>query len=65
LHGHGRWGAAKKNVQMSNWEDSDHPGARLFELYLGDGYDFGERSDNMPKFHANYRHVGEVRCTAR
>lgn len=65
LHGHGRWGSTKKNVQISTWQDEDVPGGRSIELYLGDGYDFGERSGSMPKFHAMYRRTGESRCTTR
>ena len=65
LYGHGRWGTGRKNVQISTWEDSGVPGGRSVELYLGEGHDFGERSGNMPKFHALYRPVGSARCTAR
>jgi hypothetical protein len=64
LRGHGQWGGARKNVVLDNYEDSDVPGTRRIELYLGDGYDFGGRSDNMPKFHANYRKTGRAQCTA-
>jgi hypothetical protein len=59
LRGHGRWGNAKKNLLIYTYENE---GARTLELYLGDGYDFGERSDNMPKFHANYRRASEATC---
>lgn len=62
LRGHGRWGTAKKNVVIYNYESGDEGGARTLELYLGDGYDFGDRSDNMPKFHANYRKSAEATC---
>jgi hypothetical protein len=65
LFGHGRWGAERKNVMIENYESSDIPGGRTIELYLGDGHDFGERSDNMPKFHANYRSAGRAQCIAR
>lgn len=65
LHGHGRWGSARKNIQIGTWEDQDAPGGRVIELYLGDGYDFGERSENMPKFQALYRPTGRAQCTAR
>ena len=65
LRGHGKWGNARMNVMLDNYEDSDAPGGRRIELYLGKGYDFGERSDNMPKFHANYRKSGQALCTAR
>lgn len=65
LRGHGVWGAQKKNVTLESYNNEDAPGGRVIDLNLGDGYDFGERSDNMPKFTAAYRPVGAVRCTAR
>ena len=65
LRGHGKWGDARMNVMLDNYEDDDAPGGRRVELYLGKGYDFGERSDNMPKFHAEYRKSGLAQCTAR
>ena len=65
LQGHGKWGAERKNIALDSYEDSDAPGGRRIELNLGDGYDFGERSGNMPKFHASYRKSGEAQCIAR
>lgn len=65
LRGHGRWGAERFNVMLDNYEETDAPGGRRIELYLGKGYDFGERSDNMPKFHANYNKSGRAQCRAR
>ena len=65
LHGHGLWGSAKKNIQLDAWEDAEAPGGRQIDLYLGDGHDFGERSENMPKFHAMYRPVGRATCLAK
>ncbi len=66
LKGHAVWGTGTKNVVIYA---SNQPGApnngHSFELYLGDGYDFGDRSENMPKFHASYRLLGPGRCTAR
>lgn len=62
LHGHGRWGAERKNVQIDSWETDD---GRVLNLYLGDGHDFGERSENMPKFHGEYHRLGAARCIAR
>lgn len=65
LRGHGRWGNARKNVLI--WLFARDEGQRQdqFQLYLGDGYDFGERSENMPKFEAIYRHSGVAQCKAR
>jgi hypothetical protein len=65
LHVKGKWGTERKNVQIDTWEDGETPSRRLINLYLGDGHDFGERSDNMPRFHAEYRRLGEARCKAR
>jgi hypothetical protein len=65
LHGHGRWGSERKNVQIDTYGDSDNPAGRTIDLYLGDGHDFGERSDNMPKFHGEYRKAGRAQCMAR
>lgn len=62
LHGHGKWGDAQKNVVI--YGNSGETG-KNFDLYLGDGHDFGERSGNMPKFHATYRRTGGARCAAR
>jgi len=64
LRGHGKWGDAQKNVVVYNGSE---PGAatRAFELYLGDGYNFGERSGSMPKFHATYRRLGGAKCSTR
>ncbi len=67
LRGHAKWGGAVKNIQINTWEvdPKEYPGGRNFDLYVGDGYDFGERSENMPKFHGDYRRIGNARCTAR
>ena len=67
LHGHGKWGTTTKNVQVSTWEldPVDWPSGRKFDIYVGDGYDFGDRSENMPKFHGEYKRIGNARCTAR
>ncbi len=63
LRGHGKWGKDRKNVVIYYF-DSDEDGKQL-ELYLGKGYDFGERSDNMPSFHTIYAPRGKAVCKAR
>ncbi|MGH6785425.1 MAG: hypothetical protein ACREBO_01230 [Novosphingobium sp.] len=63
LQGHGRWGSGRKNVTIYSYGADADP--RGFELYLGDGYDFGGRSENMPKFHADYRRSGAAQCKTR
>jgi hypothetical protein len=65
LQGHGKWGNAKKNIQIENWENPESPSGREMEIYVGDGYDFGGRSDSMPKYNAVYKRVGQARCKAR
>lgn len=62
LRGHGKWGQARKNVLIWMYNSDDPKEPSYLELYLGDGYDFGERSDNMPKFHATYHRSGAARC---
>lgn len=64
LHGHAPWGTAKKNIQIETYEYDETPGPEV-EIYVGDGYDFGGRSDSMPKYNAVYRRIGEARCKAR
>jgi hypothetical protein len=66
LHGHAKWGTQTKNVQIDTFalDPKDWPGGREIDLYVGDGYDFGDRSDNMPKFHGEYKRIGTARCTA-
>lgn len=63
LHGHGVWGKQRKNITLESYVNEEAPGGRQIDLNLGDGHDFGERSDNIPKFTASYRPVGAARCT--
>ncbi|MEO5586420.1 MAG: hypothetical protein ABIQ81_01870 [Novosphingobium sp.] len=65
LRGHGVWGKARKNITLEYYVNEEVPGGRVIDLNLGDGHDFGERSDNIPKFTANYRPVSAARCTTR
>jgi hypothetical protein len=69
LYGHGRWGTQTKNIQIDAWDSGDlsagQPAAPMLGLYLGDGHSFGDRSSNMPKFHAEYRRTGSAACKAR
>ena len=67
LRGHAKWGTATKNVQIGTWklDTIDWPGGRKIDLFVGDGYNFSDRSDNMPKFHGEYRRTGTARCTAQ
>lgn len=66
LRGHGKWGTARKNVVIYSFDEGEGAATkRQLNLYLGDGYDFGERSASMPKFQAEYKRTGAARCTAR
>ncbi|WP_295638471.1 hypothetical protein [Novosphingobium sp.] len=67
LYGHGRWGTMTKNIQIDTWGgESESPSAdRGLTLFLGDGHSFGDRSENMPRFHAEYRRTGSAMCRAR
>lgn len=64
LQGHGRWGGGRKNVVIYSYDTDEANDRKGIELYLGDGYDFGGRSENMPKFHADYRRSGAAQCKA-
>ncbi|MES2096720.1 MAG: hypothetical protein V4459_08150 [Pseudomonadota bacterium] len=65
LRGHGKWGAETKNLVIYSDGGGSDGSERNFDLYLGDGTNFGERSGNMPKFHAQYRRTGAAKCVAR
>lgn len=65
LRGHGKWGTGRKNVLIWLFDADNDDGHQRMQLYLGEGYDFGERSANMPKFDAAYRHSGAAKCKAR
>jgi hypothetical protein len=60
LHGHGKWGTQVKDVVI--YPPYEQTG---FELYLGDGHDFGGRSDSMPKYHSMYRRLGGAKCVVK
>lgn len=66
LQGHARWGTARKNVVIYSYEPGEgQAAARMLNLYLGDGYDFGERGGSMPKFRAQYKRIAAAQCKAR
>lgn len=65
LRGHGKWGKERKNVVIFHYDNDPADGGKQLELYLGKGYDFGERSDNMPSFHSVYQPKGKAVCKAR
>jgi hypothetical protein len=61
LSGRTKWGKKKKNLVVYVIP-GDTPEERSFELYIGDGHDFGERSENIPKYYAYYKSAGAARC---
>lgn len=66
LKGHGRWGNNRMNVVISAWDDDNSaPGGRSLMINLGNGYEFDERSGNMPKYSAGYQTVGAAHCVAK
>lgn len=65
LRGHGKWGTGRKNVLIWLFDGDANEQHQRMQIYLGEGYDFGERSANMPKFDAAYRHSGAAKCKAR
>jgi hypothetical protein len=66
LRGHGSWGKAKKKAQLflyDRYEDgSDNASGKTLDLYLGNSWDFGGRSDSMPAFHGTYRRTAPGSC---
>jgi hypothetical protein len=61
LEGRAAWGKKKKNLVIY-MARGDAPDQNSFDLYIGDGHDFGERSDNIPKYYAYYTPAGAARC---
>lgn len=61
LEGRAMWGKKKKNLVIY-MARGDTPDQNSFDLYIGDGHDFGERSDNIPKYYAYYTPAGAARC---
>lgn len=66
LRGHGAWGKVKKKAQLFLYDKYDEATEKVtgktLELYLGDGWDFGGRSDSMPAFHGMYRRTAAGSC---
>jgi hypothetical protein len=63
LNGHGRWGSATKNIEISAYKADGQ--SRTLLVGLGDGHNFNDRGGSMPSFSAAYRPVGAARCTAQ
>jgi hypothetical protein len=61
LEGRALWGKGKKNLVIY-MARGDTPDQNSFDLYIGDGHDFGERSDNIPKYYAYYTPAGAAKC---
>lgn len=63
LTGHGKWGNAKKKLQITGGPDDKN--VTVISLGLGgDDYDITAREGSMPTFEANYHRVGDAACKA-
>lgn len=63
LIGHGRWGKAKKKVELGYAKPED--AVPYLYLALGsDDMDLSGREGSIPTFQANYERHGEAACTA-
>jgi hypothetical protein len=63
LTGHGKWGGAKKKMQIISSTGDDK--VTVISIGLGGGdYDITAREGSMPTFEANYHKVSEASCTA-
>ena len=61
LTGHGKWGDAKKKIQISGTVDDNK--STIFAVGLGGNeYDILAREGSMPTFEANYHRVGDAIC---
>lgn len=65
LQGHAKWGKEKKNILINTYENTPEDGGNVLQIYIGEGYDFGERSSSMPKFEAPYKSTGAPTCRAQ
>lgn len=64
LVGHGRWGAAKKKIQINYTKPSTE--SPYFSLGIGDdNMDVTGREGSIPTFQANYKFVGKGTCVAK
>ena len=61
LVGHGRWGNAKKKLEMYYGDDSEAP--YMFVALGSDDMDLSGREGSIPTFQASYERQGEVACT--
>lgn len=63
LSGHGKWGSAKKKLEISG--STDDKKATVIALGIGgDDYSIMAREGSMPTFEASYHRIGEAACKA-
>ena len=60
--GNGKWGNSKKNIVIY---DEQSEGEKGIQIMLGDGYDLGSRSENMPKYDGDYKRIGAAKCSIK
>ncbi len=65
LLGKGNWGKAKKNVVIYGYGEFEAKTYENLDIYVGDGYDMGGRSGNMPKMNTLYKRTGVAKCGAK
>ena len=63
LTGHGKWGEAKKKLQMG-YAKPDNETPYLYVAVGSDDMDITGREGSIPTFQANYKNLGQASCTA-
>ncbi|MEO5808288.1 MAG: hypothetical protein ABIQ45_17435 [Devosia sp.] len=64
LVGHGKWGKAKKKLEMG-YVASDPDPAYMYLALGADDMDMSGREGSIPTFQANYKRQGDVACKAK
>ena len=63
LTGHGKWGEAKKKLQMG-YAKPDNQTPYMYVAVGSDDMDITGREGSIPTFQANYKNLGQASCTA-
>ena len=63
LTGHGKWGEAKKKLQMG-YAKPDSQTPYMYVAVGSDDMDITGREGSIPTFQANYKNLGQASCTA-
>lgn len=64
LFGHGKWGKAKKRLELGYASPEDDP-PYLYLALGSDDMDMSGREGSIPTFQAGYKRLGDVTCTAK